>query len=94
MSRFLYFLSIPPHHNPGASCSRRDLVLSFAKTNNEFRGSEKGPSRMRISLVAAVAAVILPVIASLPGQSDEGRGYKSFQLVYHSDTRGYYRPCG
>ena len=20
--------------------------------------------------------------------------FKSFQLVYHSDTRGYYRPCG
>jgi hypothetical protein len=49
---------------------------------------------MRKALVAAAAVVILPVIASLAGQSDEGRGYKSFQLVYHSDTRGYYRPCG
>lgn len=49
---------------------------------------------MRKTLVAAAAVMILPVIASLADQSDKVRGYKSFQLVYHSDTRGYYRPCG
>lgn len=38
---------------------------------------------------AAIAAVFLAG-AGAHGQS----GYKSFQLVYHSDTRGYYRPCG
>ena len=49
---------------------------------------------MRKSLVAAAAVIVLPVIASLAGQSDDGQSFQSFQLVYHSDTRGYYRPCG
>jgi hypothetical protein len=26
--------------------------------------------------------------------AQEPYAYQSFQLVYHSDTRGYVRPCG
>lgn len=39
-----------------------------------------------IALVTAVALAQGPV----RGQQDS----KSIRLVYHSDTRGYYRPCG
>jgi hypothetical protein len=39
-------------------------------------------------MVTAAAMVLFQ--AAVSGQG----GYKSFQLVYHSDTRGYYRPCG
>ena len=66
----------------------------FNGINMDSRGSEKGHIRMRRILLTAVAAGLLPIVATLADQSDAGRGYKSFQLVYQSDTRGYYRPCG
>jgi hypothetical protein len=28
------------------------------------------------------------------GAAAPAGGTRDFQLVYHSDTRGYYRPCG
>jgi len=44
---------------------------------------------MRWMAAAVVWAVLLVAGAEpAPGTS------RSFQLVYHSDTRGYYRPCG
>ena len=49
---------------------------------------------MRRMLVAAAAVMMLPVIATLADRAGDNPGYKSFQLVFHSDTRGYYRPCG
>ena len=54
---------------------------------------EKGPSRM-IRFLAAASILALFFAAAPAGQTGEGQGFKSFQLVYHSDTRGYYRPCG
>jgi len=44
----------------------------------------------------AMAAAVLTIsaLAALAVQSSGRSGYKSFQLVFHSDTRGYYRPCG
>jgi hypothetical protein len=42
---------------------------------------------MAAALTALIAAAVL-------GTAHGQQGYKSFQLVYHSDTRGYYRPCG
>lgn len=48
-------------------------------------------------LIAGVLALGLGVSGGpenvVQGQA-EGQGYASFYLVYHSDTRGYYRPCG
>jgi hypothetical protein len=49
---------------------------------------------MRRAVMAAAAVVMIPVLAALAGQSYDRGGGRSFQLVYHSDTRGYYRPCG
>jgi len=54
---------------------------------------EKGPSRMT-RLFAAASILVLLSAATPVGQTGDGQGFKSFQLVYHSDTRGYYRPCG
>lgn len=46
--------------------------------------------RWIITLTAGVIAAV-----AMFGETAESQGtYKSFQLVYHSDTRGYYRPCG
>jgi len=40
-----------------------------------------------------IAAVLLALswTSTAPALGDDAR---AFQLVYHSDTRGYYRPCG
>jgi hypothetical protein len=52
---------------------------------------------MKKSILVA-AAVLVGSLSAVPGDvangQMEGSNYKSFQLVYHSDTRGYYRPCG
>jgi hypothetical protein len=46
----------------------------------------------RTAMAAAVVAI--SAFTALAVHSSDRGGYKSFQLVYHSDTRGYYRPCG
>jgi hypothetical protein len=43
------------------------------------------------SLIIAGAVCLALAAADRGGAGQEGR---AFQLVYHSDTRGYYRPCG
>jgi hypothetical protein len=43
-------------------------------------------------VVAALVALV--AVAAVHVWADSQQGYKSIQLVYHSDTRGYYRPCG
>ncbi len=43
-------------------------------------------------LVTAVAALLVPLGAQEGPARD--RRARPFTLVYHSDTRGYYRPCG
>ena len=45
-----------------------------------------------INLVGA--AVLFAAFLAFPGGTAGTQEFKSFQLVYHSDTRGYYRPCG
>jgi hypothetical protein len=42
--------------------------------------------------IAFAAALTLGLLAA--GRDVAQEGYESFELVYHSDTRGYYRPCG
>ena len=48
---------------------------------------------MRKPLVAAALGALV-VVAAVQDWAKGQRGYASIQLVYHSDTRGYYRPCG
>jgi len=43
-------------------------------------------------VVAALVALV--AVAVIHDWARSQQGYKSIQLVYHSDTRGYYRPCG
>ncbi len=43
-------------------------------------------------VVAALVALV--AVAADHDWAVSQQGYKSIQLVYHSDTRGYYRPCG
>ncbi|MCK5618272.1 MAG: hypothetical protein KAJ17_02675 [Candidatus Krumholzibacteria bacterium] len=43
-------------------------------------------------VVAALVALV--AVAAIHDLAKSQQGYKSIQLVYHSDTRGYYRPCG
>jgi hypothetical protein len=45
-------------------------------------------------LLAAASILVLFSAPATVGQTGGGQGFKSFQLVYQSDTRGYYRPCG
>jgi hypothetical protein len=68
-------------------------MLSFLRYDKDLRGIEKGPSRMKKAPLA-VTALAASLLTALAVQSSAPEGYKSFQLVYHSDTRGYYRPCG
>lgn len=42
-------------------------------------------------LIAALAALLGLAAAE---RNSAGQDYRSLQLVYHSDTRGYIRPCG
>jgi hypothetical protein len=44
---------------------------------------------MRIAFALVLAALFAGCIPPKTGS-----GYRSFQLVYNSDTRGYYQPCG
>jgi hypothetical protein len=68
-------------------------MLSFLRYDNDLRGIEKGPRRMRKAPLA-LTVLAASVLTALAAQSSAPEGYKTFQLVYHSDTRGYYRPCG
>jgi len=43
-------------------------------------------------VVAALVALV--AVAAIHDRAESQQRYKSIQLVYHSDTRGYYRPCG
>jgi hypothetical protein len=48
---------------------------------------------MNKAIVAA--AVCALVVTSAPFELVRGQqGYKTVRIVYHSDTRGYYQPCG
>lgn len=42
----------------------------------------------------ATAMLAISLFGAIAVRSGDGGAYKTFQLVYHSDTRGYYRPCG
>jgi hypothetical protein len=46
----------------------------------------------RLTIIAAFA-LALGVVAAGRNAAQEDAG-PSVRLVYHSDTRGYYRPCG
>ena len=45
----------------------------------------------RNTIVIAVAAALAATVSLVVTAQDDG---KPFALVYQSDTRGYYRPCG
>lgn len=47
---------------------------------------------IRRTLFAITGAVLLGLFTA--GPKAAGEETHSFQLVYHSDTRGYYSPCG
>jgi hypothetical protein len=81
------FLSVSPVLWPP-----RPYVI-FPYIYQTFTNHEKGPSRM-IRLLAAASILVLFSAATPVGQTGGGQSFKSFQLLYHSDTRGYYRPCG
>lgn len=51
---------------------------------------EKPESTMK-NAVSFVAFVLILGTWMPKGSSQD---YRSFQLIYHSDTRGYYNPCG
>jgi hypothetical protein len=55
---------------------------------------EKGTGALRIKWISAFAAVTAAAVTLFQVAASGQGGYKSFQLIYHSDTRGYYRPCG
>jgi hypothetical protein len=46
---------------------------------------------MNKTLGISAALLALSGTPTAPALGDDAR---PFQLVYHSDTRGYYRPCG
>ncbi len=48
---------------------------------------------MRKTTIAIVAGVVLAGLFSADRNVAQ-QNYQTLQLVYHSDTRGYYRPCG
>lgn len=47
---------------------------------------------IRRTLLVTAGAVLLGLFAT--GSNVAREKTRAFQLVYHSDTRGYYRPCG
>jgi hypothetical protein len=53
---------------------------------------------MKKAITLIGIAVFFAAVFTLPQGTVNGQAgtqnFKSFQLVYHSDTRGYYRPCG
>ena len=48
---------------------------------------------MNKTTIAIVTGIVLTGLFSA-GRNVAQENYKTLQLVYHSDTRGYYRPCG
>lgn len=42
---------------------------------------------LTVTLAAAALALLTP-------RHNAAQEPPSFELIYHSDTRGYYRPCG
>ncbi|UCH82701.1 MAG: hypothetical protein JSW50_09480 [Candidatus Latescibacterota bacterium] len=46
---------------------------------------------MRIITLFAVVSAALAAASPVPSADEAGN---TIQLVYHSDTRGYYLPCG
>jgi hypothetical protein len=66
----------------------------FFVMQNPVGDTAKGRTGMRRTTVATIAVVAVSAFAALGGRTDDRQGVKSFQLVYQSDTRGYYRPCG
>jgi hypothetical protein len=48
---------------------------------------------MKNTTFTIVAGIVLAGLLS-PGRNVAQQDYCTLQLVYHSDTRGYYRPCG
>jgi hypothetical protein len=49
---------------------------------------------MKTTVIAVSLCLLTAAVVVLNGPARSQQGYKSFQLVYHSDTRGYYLPCG
>ena len=53
---------------------------------------------MKKAIALVGTAVFLAAVFVFPRGTVNGQtgtqNFKSIQLVYHSDTRGYYRPCG
>ena len=49
----------------------------------------------RVSALFLLAAVpVLAAALGARGAMDGGKGERIVQIVYESDTRGYYLPCG
>ena len=46
----------------------------------------------KISAIITAVAAVVGVAALTPGRADESG--RKFQLIFHSDTRAYYLPCG
>jgi hypothetical protein len=42
--------------------------------------------------VIVAGALLLGLVSATRNAAEQTP--RSFQLIYHSDTRGYYRPCG
>lgn len=49
---------------------------------------------MKTTLGITAAMVAWLALAPVPKAPASESGDRPFQLVYNSDTRGYYRPCG
>jgi hypothetical protein len=49
---------------------------------------------MNRPIVAALVVALAAAVAFVDDPVKGRQGNKSFRLVYQSDTRGYYRPCG
>lgn len=62
------------------------LVNRGHDSTHSYQWSE--PMKFRIF------AVLLAVAAGGCLQPQQNNSYVSFKLVYHSDTRGFYNPCG
>lgn len=49
---------------------------------------------MRKSMMMKVPALVGLAAVLVAGGEPKAQAERTFQLIYHSDTRAYYRPCG
>ncbi len=59
---------------------------------NQTNAAEFEESDLKIITIIVLCAAVLAGMS--PPSSSEDVGMNTIQLVYHSDTRGYYLPCG